>query len=275
MRILILLPAVLFLAGSALADDPGDRDSLIIETVYAELGDTAVDVRIFVTCDDSVFYYNMPLTWSSPDSSINLIEVTYHNTLLYWDDVHDSLLYDQGFLRMLGWADISGDENPPLLTLNYREHLCTLKFSIDSLAGPQFITIDTTYDPVDGSLLFGLYGGVISLVPDFTPGAIFYGTTSDVSDMTLPLPQRLTLYQNYPNPFNSYTVIRYYLPESGHVTINIYDLLGRRIETLVDEERSSGTHGLRFIATGLSSGIYFYSLRINGKTETKRMQLLK
>ncbi|UCE64967.1 MAG: T9SS type A sorting domain-containing protein, partial [Candidatus Zixiibacteriota bacterium] len=198
------------------------------------------------------------------------------NTLIQWDETYDSLIYDQGFLRMIGWSDISAPpDNPPVITSNNREHLWTLRFSIDSLAIPQTVTIDTTYDPVNGSLLFGLTGGVHVLIPVFTPGVIFYGTTSEVSDMTQPLPQRLTLYQNFPNPFNSYTVIRYYLPDDGHVSIEIYDLLGRRVRNLVDAEETAGTHGVTLKANGLSSGIYFYTLKSEGKTETIRMQLLK
>ncbi|UCC78408.1 MAG: T9SS type A sorting domain-containing protein [Candidatus Zixiibacteriota bacterium] len=275
MRYLIVFLTCLLLAGSAFADDPGVRDSLIIETVYAELGDSVADLRVYVTCDDSVFFYNMPLAWYSPDSSINPSHITYHNTLLYWDDVYDTLMYDQGFWRILAWADVSGPDNPPVITGNYRDHLWTLTFSIDSLAIPQVVTIDTTYDPIMGSLLFGLIGGTQALIPVFTPGVIFYGTTSDVSDMTQPLPQQLTLYQNYPNPFNVYTVIRYYLPEDGHVSIDIYDLLGRKVRNLVNTDQKAGTNGVTFKASDLPSGIYFYTLRSGGKTEKKRMQLLK
>ncbi len=275
MKSIVVFWVCFLFAGLAFADDPGERDSLIMETVFAELGDSVVDVRIYVTCDDSICFYNMPLAWYSPDSAINFSQVIYHGVLLQWDDVYDSLLYDQGFLRMIAWSDISGPENPYIITWNQRAHLWTLRFSIDSLAIPQTVTIDTTCDPVNGSLLFGLVGGTLALTPVFTPGIIFYGTTSDVSDMTQPLPQRLTLYQNYPNPFNKHTVIKYYLPDNGHVSIEIYDLLGRRVRTLVDAEEMAGTHGITMKANDLSSGIYFYTLRFGGKTETKRMQLLK
>lgn len=275
MKSIVVFWACFLFAGFAFADDPGVRDSLIIETVYAELGDSVVDVRIYATSDDSIAFYNMPLAWYSPDSAINLSQVIYHGVLLYWDDVYDSLLHDQGFLRMIGWSDISGPENPPILTWNYREHLWTLHFSIDSLAAPQFIAIDTTFDPVNGPLLFCLVDGINAFAPELTPGAIFYGITTGISDMTLPLPRQLTLYQNYPNPFNKHTVIRYYLPGNGRVSIEIYDLLGRRVSTLVDAEEEAGTHSVTLKTNGLSSGIYFYTIRFGDKTETKRMQLLK
>jgi len=176
---------------------------------------------------------------------------------------------------MLGWSDISGAENPPIYTWNYRQHLWTLQFSIDPSAIPQIVAIDSTYDPINGSLLFGLIDGVHAFIPVFTPGAIFYGITSDVSDMTQPLPQQLTLYQNFPNPFNSSTVIRYYLPDDGYVSIGIYDLLGRKVRALIHAEEQAGTHSITFNANDLPSGIYFYTLEAGRKIEAKRMQLLK
>jgi len=275
MKFLTCLLVISLSAGFAFAEDPGERDSLIVETVFAELGDSTVDVRIYATCDDSVGFYNMPFAWYSPDSAINPSQVVYHGVLLDWDETFDSLLYDQGFVRMLGWSDISGAENPPIYTWNYRQHLWTLQFSIDPSAIPQIVAIDSTYDPINGSLLFGLIDGVHAFIPVFTPGAIFYGITSDVSDMTQPLPQQLTLYQNFPNPFNSSTVIRYYLPDDGYVSIGIYDLLGRKVRALIHAEEQAGTHSITFNANDLPSGIYFYTLEAGRKIEAKRMQLLK
>jgi len=68
MKFLTCLLVISLSAGFAFADDPGERDSLIVETVFAELGDSTVDVRIYATCDDSVGFYNMPFAWYSPDS---------------------------------------------------------------------------------------------------------------------------------------------------------------------------------------------------------------
>jgi hypothetical protein len=275
MKILIASFISLVFVGVALADDPGVRDSLIMETVHAELGDTLVEVPMYITCDDSVVFYNMPFAWYSPDSAINPFQVLYHGVLFNWEDLYDSTLLDQGFIRMLGWNDISGDENPPIFTQNYRQHLWTLQFSIDSSAIPQIVNIDSTYDPINGPLMFGLAGGVQVLTPEFTPGAIFYGITTEISDMTQPLPQQLTLYQNYPNPFNAFTVIRYYLPDDGHASVTMYDLLGRKVMALADAEEKAGTHSVTFKDYRIPSGIYFYVLRYNGQIITRKMQFLK
>jgi hypothetical protein len=89
------------------------------------------------------------------------------------------------------------------------------------------------------------------------------------------LPKRLILFQNYPNPFNARTTIRFVLPQSQDVDLAIYDLLGRQVETLLDEHMQAGTHTVTFDASVLSSGVYFYRLLAGDVVETKRMVLLK
>ncbi|UCC79730.1 MAG: T9SS type A sorting domain-containing protein, partial [Candidatus Zixiibacteriota bacterium] len=89
------------------------------------------------------------------------------------------------------------------------------------------------------------------------------------------LPYRAFLLPNYPNPFNSSTTIEYGLPEAGRVRIDIYDLLGRRVETLVDEEMQARRYHVVWDASGYSSGIYFYRIEAGDFVDTKRMVFLK
>jgi hypothetical protein len=84
-----------------------------------------------------------------------------------------------------------------------------------------------------------------------------------------------SLAQNYPNPFNSSTKISFTLPERGKVSLKIYDMLGRKVKTLINRMMSSGIHGINFNAKSLPSGVYFYSLKVNNYTETKKMILLR
>jgi hypothetical protein len=88
-------------------------------------------------------------------------------------------------------------------------------------------------------------------------------------------PFTFSLNQNYPNPFNPSTVIKFSIIENAHVTLTIYDVLGRKVKTLIDEEMSPGVHQTLFNAVDLSSGIYFYELRANQNISTKKMMLVK
>jgi hypothetical protein len=83
------------------------------------------------------------------------------------------------------------------------------------------------------------------------------------------------LEQNYPNPFNPVTQIRYTLPVSQFVNISVYDLVGRRLEVLVDGKISSGSHIVNFNAKTLSSGVYVYRLQSDGIDVVRKMTILK
>jgi Secretion system C-terminal sorting domain len=83
------------------------------------------------------------------------------------------------------------------------------------------------------------------------------------------------LSQNYPNPFNPATTIRYQLPQDGFVTLKVYDILGKEILTLVNEEKSSGRYEVNFDASKLASGVYLYRLNVNDYVDVRKMLLLK
>ena len=89
------------------------------------------------------------------------------------------------------------------------------------------------------------------------------------------LPSKYVLEQNSPNPFNPTTMISYSIPAMSHVTLRVYDILGRLVSTLVNGEQAPGEHVVRFDGTGLASGVYFYRLESNGFTQTKKLLLLK
>ncbi len=83
------------------------------------------------------------------------------------------------------------------------------------------------------------------------------------------------LLQDYPNPFNSTTTIKYDLPADGLVTIEVFDLLGKKITTLVNEIKPIGTYELVFNASSLASGVYVYKLQAGNFISSKKMLLLK
>jgi|GEM_PF-1674661 len=89
------------------------------------------------------------------------------------------------------------------------------------------------------------------------------------------LPDRYQLEQNYPNPFNPVTVIRYELPESQQVRLDVYSITGQRVATLVNERQSAGAHQISFDATSLASGVYIYRLQADNYVSSRQMTLIK
>jgi hypothetical protein len=88
-------------------------------------------------------------------------------------------------------------------------------------------------------------------------------------------PKTFSLLQNYPNPFNPTTTISFNLSSRLFVSLNVFDLLGREVATIVSEEMSAGSYSLQWNAATMPSGVYFYRLQAGSFTETKRLVLLK
>ena len=89
------------------------------------------------------------------------------------------------------------------------------------------------------------------------------------------LPTETKLLSNYPNPFNPSTTIKYQLKEPGFVTLKVYDILGKEVATLVNENKGAGYYTVNFDASKLASGLYIYRLEVNNFVESKKMLLTK
>jgi hypothetical protein len=89
------------------------------------------------------------------------------------------------------------------------------------------------------------------------------------------LPREYKLYTSYPNPFNPATTIKYDLATDSHVSLKLYDVLGREVMTLVDGDETAGRYQVTLNASELSSGVYFYRLTAGDFTDTRRLVLLK
>jgi hypothetical protein len=88
-------------------------------------------------------------------------------------------------------------------------------------------------------------------------------------------PTAFFLSPNYPNPFNSSTLIEYGLPEPGSVKVDIFDILGRKVQTLVDGTQPAGYHQVTWKADKVPSGLYFYRIQAGEKTQTRKCLLMK
>jgi hypothetical protein len=109
-------------------------------------------------------------------------------------------------------------------------------------------------------------GGIV-----FTSDAVVAATV----EIEYEIPETFELYQNYPNPFNPTTTFRYALPKDGRVVLEVYNLLGQRVRTLVDDEHRAGTYEVVFDGSDLSSGTYFYRIHTPDYTAVRKFILLK
>ncbi len=100
-------------------------------------------------------------------------------------------------------------------------------------------------------------------------------TLTEVKDYSNKIPDEFSLSQNYPNPFNPTTTISYTVPKASFVTIKLFDMLGKEVVILVNEEKQDGTYNIRFDGSKLSSGIYFYTMQAEDFVSTRKLILLK
>ncbi|MFC2093222.1 T9SS type A sorting domain-containing protein [Bacteroidota bacterium] len=107
----------------------------------------------------------------------------------------------------------------------------------------------------------------------------FFTTTPvNINPIGSEIPDRFKLYINYPNPFNPSTKIKFDVPENSFVTINVFDVLGRKVECLINQTLSAGSYITEWNASNFASGVYYYKMNVDGSNnfmETKRMVLLK
>lgn len=115
--------------------------------------------------------------------------------------------------------------------------------------------------------------GVIDLIVDEERPLANNRDMLDVKDLATP--KTYELGQNYPNPFNPSTTIEYSVPNDAAVTLKIYDVLGKEVATLVNEQKPTGTYIVNWNASNFSSGLYFYKLTAGEFTQTKKMFLVK
>lgn len=144
------------------------------------------------------------------------------------------------------------------------------------------ITWNYNYLPTNGELFLfdpdnAYLAGTRSLMKTTNLGITFVNNNSEIISNDI----AFILNQNYPNPFNPSTKISFNIFETGIVELNVYDILGRNVKSLINQKLSSGSYEVEFLNTNLSSGIYFYTLNFNSLSEekkftsTKKMMLVK
>jgi hypothetical protein len=121
-------------------------------------------------------------------------------------------------------------------------------------------TFNTNMESYHDALLTALANGTLPTAVEVVGGAI---------------PTEYSLTQNYPNPFNPSTNINFTLPQSGNVTLKVYDITGKEVATLLNGYQAAQTYHVQFDGSALASGVYFYKLQTDNFTQTKKMVLMK
>ncbi|RKX24179.1 MAG: hypothetical protein DRP45_08800 [Candidatus Zixiibacteriota bacterium] len=163
-----------------------------------------------------------------------------------------------------------------LAPLPGRQHIATYWFHAISWPNPTHDScVFDTCAFNGGSLLRFVDSDLNTYVPSWGPVVVIKSTTGVDESGGESFPSDFALEQNYPNPFNPTTEISFYLPEPARVRLEIFNVLGQRIATLVNDHLQAGSHTYSWNGGSSPSGIYFYRLEANEHSRTRKMLLLK
>ena len=187
-----------------------------------------------------------------------------------WNDITNNLPYDYNYMRFSGVA--VNPLNPENIYISSHHYGIFQSHNGGDSWEPFSEGLNTEYsggitiiDPTDTNRIY--------LATDQQSCWSITRTTSSIDD-DITLPGAFSV-SNYPNPFNASTTIRYNLSEPSYVTIDIYDVLGRKVEMLVEQYQQAGCHKVSWNADDNTSGIYFYKIQAGNHSESKKMVLLK
>jgi hypothetical protein len=190
------------------------------------------------------------------DSNLRLRYAIVESALPYGGRVHNQVFRDMfpdtlGVPLTIAWGETVADSQDFAISGNWAEANC------DIVA---FIQSDNTKEVLQAERV-----RVVNLSVEEV----------DKPSSSAPLPGHYHLHQNYPNPFNSSTTIRFSIPRREHVTLKVFDVLGREVAMLVDGEINPGEHSVVYDTKGLASGVYFCRLTTPTFSQTKPMEVIK
>ena len=277
-RFISILLLLALLAAPAMGQDPGNLDSLIIGTVQTDPGVPSAMIPIYAVTDDPVAGIVLPIQWDNPDGRIHPGGVYYFGSLLSWDQMQDSLDLTDRHLIITGVNDTGGVANPVINTAGERQLVMMLRMVIHPEADDEDVPISSFIDSELGPAQFILDDGTTTFEPVIVDGALVFHPL--VVDEPLNLPNKFNLEENYPNPFNAHTEIGFAVSSRCHVRLDIHDILGRKIRTLVAGQFDTGYYraiwdGKSDNGVEVASGLYFYTLKTEAASVSRKMLLLK
>jgi hypothetical protein len=285
--VMAVIAFVLLGFGSVSAGDYGAPDTVWIERIQTVNPNTQVILRIYAFNDHKVQAIQIPFTFpdTTSDMDISLDSISWgtrassaikNDEVSYWKD--SMQVVDKN--RLVVWAIWSGTY---LNSVTRAQALATPLVKIyfrtgPSWASPNYVPVDTVtvllendpYPPTIVALAFSdSLGG--DYMPEFFKGALH------VTEIPTPssLPTVFALYQNYPNPFNATTTIEFDNPQKQIVKVEIVNILGQKVETLVEKELEQKRYRIDWNTRDLSSGPYFCRIQAGHEIKVMKMTLIK
>jgi len=261
----------------ALAQDSGVKDTCYVDRISKVLPGTPVVMNVYIVNDENLGGFSIPLAF--PDS------VTHYDITL------DSI----SFVGTRSTAASYKSDTSSIVNAKNRVIVFAIWFGGDLTPGnvasgpvaKLYFTTGSSWDstlsvPVDSitwssgqGLEFVPSATGIGFIPVFWKGAL------EVREVNTPsIPTVFSLSQNYPNPFNPKTLIRFTLPKDSWVNMEVYNILGQRVKTLVNEKLTAGVKEVEWDSKGdngleVASGIYFYRIKADDFSDIKKMVMLK
>ena len=254
----------LLLPGSARTQgqsgDPGIKDTVAVDRIdKVEAEEKVVEINVWLWRDEAVDSLVIPLTfWKDKNEDVFCDSVRF-GEMVEGDNGFDT---NNTTKEISLWAMGVGESH---VLPNPREVLATIYFHTGSSWDPDIsVPIDTTTSGAYRFKFFQIGASRIEWTPLFLKGALEVRQIPESNG-----PEDYSLFQNYPNPFNMATTIRFSVPAAGQVNLEIYNILGQRIKTLLENKRmSKGAYeaswdGKDEIGRMSSSGVYFYRLTVS------------
>ncbi|HMN18865.1 MAG TPA: T9SS type A sorting domain-containing protein [Ignavibacteriaceae bacterium] len=288
LKLLKLNDGNLLVSGYSESFSGGDRDGWIVKTNSSgnfiwstSFGGGSYDEFSATAEDEEGNLFFTGTTESSGDRNLWIVKTDSGGNHIFtksyggsqWEWGHDIKRTSDGNFIVTGFNQSNSTFLRQLWLLKIDEQGDTLWTKLfTSVNGSEGYSVIQTLD--DGFAVTGSAGSagtgtdvwIIRLKPE---------GTSAIEDNLSDVNRSFSLSQNFPNPFNPNTSLKYEIGSQQFVTLKIYDLLGREIAIIVNEEKPAGTYEVTFDASGLSSGIYFYRLQAGSFTETKKMILIR
>jgi hypothetical protein len=264
---LIVMPCLVFAAANKVA----------VGTVVTTT-DNTVTVPLEIANQDDFVAADIPLRF--PDG-VTLEKVSFEGTRVEYFDLTVSNIDNQNNTVVIGLVNQLSAERKASLTKGTGP-VAFLTFRIDDPTLTEVSLEATEMENPRHQMMF-IYNPITENGPQgpIREDPVFETVTfSLVGETSAELPNEFALAQNYPNPFNPSTTISFSLPAPGQVSLEVFNVLGQKVRTLVDGDMTAGVHtvewdGKNSAGAGVSSGVYFYRIAADNFSDTKKMMMLK